>query len=263
VALLEARMSRELAGLVTRNGGIPISVPAVREVSLPCTEDVRALLDEAARGAFAYVILMTGVGTTAFFDEAERLGRAGELLSMLERAVVVCRGPKPSAVLKRRGVAPAISSPLTTPELLEALASRELAGAGIALVQYGERSAELVEGLRDRGAHVFEVCLYEWALPEDTGPLRTLVRDLVAGRLDAVAFTSQVQARHLFQMAREEGQLEELTKALQTQVVVASVAPTCSGALEALGVTPHVIPEHSKMGPLVQALTRHFEARRR
>jgi hypothetical protein len=126
VALLEGRMSRELAGLVSRSGGVPVSVPAAREVSLPCTEEVRAFLDQAANGSFRYVILMTGVGTTALFDEAERLGRASELDGLLRGCLVVCRGPKPTAALERRRIQPAISAPLTSAELLEALAGADV-----------------------------------------------------------------------------------------------------------------------------------------
>jgi uroporphyrinogen-III synthase len=51
-------------------------------------------------------------------------------------------------------------------------------------------------------------------------------------------------------------------RALQSTVVVASVGPTCSGAIAALGVTPRVVPEHPKMGPLVQALGAYFERAR-
>src|SRR5262245_21931290 len=45
VALLEARMSGEIADLVTRYGGRPYSVPAVREAPLAASEHVMAFLD--------------------------------------------------------------------------------------------------------------------------------------------------------------------------------------------------------------------------
>jgi uroporphyrinogen-III synthase len=38
IALLEGRMQGELANLVRRHGGVPYSVPALREEALACQE---------------------------------------------------------------------------------------------------------------------------------------------------------------------------------------------------------------------------------
>jgi hypothetical protein len=50
------------------------------------------------------------------------------------------------------------------------------------------------------------------------------------------------------------GVADDLTVALNSRLVVAWLAPTCADALRALGVTPHVVPELSRMGPLIAAL---------
>ena len=74
-----------------------------------------------------------------------------------------------------------------------------------------------------------------------------------------IAFTSQVQIRHLWHVATSLGLAEALTQALHTQLIVAVVGPTCAAALTALGVTPHVVPAHPKMGPMVMALAAYLE----
>ena len=89
--------------------------------------------------------------------------------------------------------------------------------------------------------------------------MRDLVRTLIDGGVDAITFTSQVQARHLFLIATEMGLAQPLTDALNEGVIVASVAPTCAAALRNLGVEPRVIPEHPKMGHLVRALAEYVE----
>ena len=73
----------------------------------------------------------------------------------------------------------------------------------VAVVHYGERNEFLVQKLQARGAHIEELTLYTWLLPEDTTPLRALVRDIIEKRVDAVVFTSQIQARHLFLIAAD------------------------------------------------------------
>jgi uroporphyrinogen-III synthase len=263
IVLVEGRMPEELADLVRRHGGEPINVPALRERTIECTEDVAAFITLLGQGALQVVIFSTGVGVNTLFRTAEQLGRRAELLQGLAAVTTVCRGPKPVAALKRQGgvVTVQVEAPYTTTELLAALAGVEVTGRGVALLHYGERNVVLAEALQAQGARLHELCLYEWLLPEDVGPLQQLVRELVAGRLDAIAFTSQVQVRHLWQVAATLGLAEALTTALTTHCLVAAVGPTCAAALTAVGVQPHVMPSHPKMGPMVSALAAALQAR--
>jgi uroporphyrinogen-III synthase len=228
----------------------------MREVPQEARQEVDTFLTRLGQGSIHMVIFLTGVGVNALVREAEQLGRLSDLLTGLAGVLTVCRGPKPVAALKRQSVAITIQvpEPHTTAELLAALAEVDLAGRGVAVVHYGERNAALTAALQARGARLEELCLYAWLLPDDLGPLQQLVRDLVAHRLDAIAFTSQVQVRHLWHVAAHLDLVEPLTRALTTQCIVAAVGPTCAAALEAVGVVPHVVPAHPKMGPMVTAL---------
>jgi uroporphyrinogen-III synthase len=242
--------------LIRRNGGKPYCVPAVRENLLDCAQQVSTFIERLASSSIHTVVFLTGVGVTALFREAERLGQFSELLAALQKVTIVCRGPKPVAALKRHGVRAAVSAqePYTTQEVLAAMMPLELTGTGVAVVHYGERNTLLVQVLRDRGAHLEELCLYEWLLPEDVGPLRTLIQEIIEGRVDAIVFTSQVQVRHLFHVATNLNLAALLAQALNTRTITASVGPTCTAALENWEVTPHVIPEHPKMGHLIKTL---------
>jgi uroporphyrinogen-III synthase len=177
--------------------------------------------------------------------------------------ISVCRGPKPLVALRRLRIGASLNakSPFTTGDLLEALGSIELSGRHLVLLHYGERNLPLVAALAARGARVRELLLYEWRLPEDLGPLRSLVAELAERRFAAVAFTSQIQARHLFQVAREMGCAQGLRDALRTDTLVAAVGPTCARALEELGAPPHVVPENPKMGSMLAALAERFSRR--
>lgn len=262
IALLEARMGSELANLVQRHGGEPSVFPALRETTRDASAETAALIDKLQQGDLPFIVFQTGVGVAALLTEAEQLGRKDELLAALHAVTKICRGPKPTAVLARNGLKPDISAaePFTTTELLAALEPVALAGQQVALLHYGERNAALTEALQARGAALYELTLYEWELPEDVTPLQTLLTQLPQGAFDAVAFTSQIQARHLFQLAEAQGQAEALRAALNERTVTASIGPTCSAALRALGVEPRVEPEHPKMGPMVLALGKYFDA---
>lgn len=261
VALLEARLGGELARLVERHGGAPYNVPAVREETIDAGPEVDALINKLSAREIQFVVLQTGVGVMTLLNEAEKLDRKDELIGALRQTTTVCRGPKPSAMLARNKIQISVNAqePYTTAELIAALEPLALDGAGVALLHYGERNAALTDALHARGARLDELCLYEWRLPESCAPLTTLITEIINHQVDAVAFTSQIQARHLFQIAAESARADELRDALNQQTVVASVGPTCTAALRALGVEPHVEPEHPKMAPMVQALLRHFE----
>jgi uroporphyrinogen-III synthase len=116
-----------------------------------------------------------------------------------------------------------------------------------------------VAALAARGARLEELSLYEWKMPEDVEPLNTLVRETIAGRVDAIAFTSEIQCRHLFRVADDRGLSGQLADALNTNTIVAAIGPVCADALQALGVTPDVIPARTRMGSLIGALAEYFE----
>src|SRR2546421_2338282 len=261
VALLEARMSAELASLVERHGGSAYPVPAVRETPIDQPEETAAFVDALCARRFDVVVFMTGVGASALFKEAGNRGRLDEALDALRATTTVCRGPKPVAVLRRQNVQVNITAaePHTTTEVLQALETLDLHGKHVGLVHYGERTDAAADGLRLRGATVDEICLYEWRLPDDVTGLERLVGEIIDGRVDALAVTSQVQIRHLFQIADKLGKHSELADALNRKLVVAAVGPVCATALRSFGVIPHVQPSHPKMGSMMMALADYFD----
>src|SRR5882757_9766938 len=99
IALLEARMSGELAAMVERHGAIAFRAPAVREAPIDMPAEIDVFVDALATGRFVVAVFMTGVGASALLREADTRGRLESVLVALRNATTVCRGPKPVAVL--------------------------------------------------------------------------------------------------------------------------------------------------------------------
>lgn len=259
VGLLESRFTSTLANLVELYGGRPYAVPALRETAVDSPR-IGQLVQGISRGRFSTVIFQTGVAATHLFEEAERRESLAEVQDRLRRCTTVTRGPKPQAVLARYGVKATITvgDPFTTQELLSKLSTEEISRKYVALLHYGERNRELSLALRTRGARLAEFLLYEWQLPVDTNPLKEMVREIVAGRVDAIAFTNQIQIRHLNHVAEELGLGDELALALTGRVVIASIGPSCSHRLREFGIQPQVVPPISKMRPLISSLSDYF-----
>ena len=264
IALLEARLSSELADLVRREGGEPVCAPAVTEVNTDVRAALPALIDDLRTARCEIVVVLTGAGLTAMLEQARDAALYDALVDALAQTTTVCRGPKPAAVMRKHGIPIRVSAraPHTTAELLEVLPSAVIGGKGIALLHDGGGNPLLVDALRSRDASVVELRSYEWRLPADTAPIEALVESLIAGTIDAIAFTNQVQVRHLFQIGDRMQRGAALLYSLRHRTIVGSIGPTCSIALEDYGAPPHVVASPTRMRPLVTAVGEHLAAHR-
>jgi uroporphyrinogen-III synthase len=220
-------------------------------------------------GEIDMVVFLTGVGTRALARVVETIHPLDRYLVALRKIPVVARGPKPVAVLREWNVPIAVTvpEPNTWRELLRALdensAAMPLKGRRIAVQEYGISNGNLLAGLAERGAQVTSVPIYEWALPEDTGPLRAAIAAIARGEMDVILFTTGTQADHLLQIAAETEEEAALRAAL-SRMVVASIGPTTSERLREHGIEPDLEPSHPKMGFLVgEAAQRSAEILRR
>jgi uroporphyrinogen-III synthase len=254
VLSLESRRSAEIEKLIRARGGDPFVAPSMREIPLQDNPEAFAFAARLFAGEFDMVILLTGVGSRLLNQILETRYPQGAFLEALRQLTVVVRGSKPAAVMREWNVPVAVSvpEPNTWREILTATEARP--ERKIAVQEFGRSSKELLEGLRSRGAEVTTVPVYQWDLPEDTGPLREAVRRLAAGRFDVVLFTTSVQVSHLLRIAAEEG-LEEQVRAALRRMVVASVGPSTSETLREHDLPVDFEPSHPKMGFLVSEVS--------
>jgi len=257
VLAFESRRGREMGELIAKSGGRPLVVPSTREIPAGSNQEALDFVSALLGGRFDCVIFLTGVGTRLLAREVEPVCPRHEFVSALSRTVVVARGPKPVAALRELGVpiALTIPEPNTWREILETLDQHQdripLKGRRIAVQEYGVTNPELLAGLSQRGAEVVPVRVYEWALPEDTGPLESAVRALTSHEVEVAMFTASVQLQHLLEIADRLQQRSNVIAALN-RTVVASIGPVTSGELAREGIAVDVEPTHPKMGFLVR-----------
>jgi uroporphyrinogen-III synthase len=260
VLAFESRRATEMAELIRRRGGTPVSAPSMREVPLDTSPEAAELMAALDAGSVDVIILLTGVGTRTL---AAASGLPAErFAALLSRARIVARGPKPVAALRELGLATdvVVPEPNTWRELLAALdTSLPVKGLRVAVQEYGRTNPELIDGLRDRQATVLRVPIYRWDYPEDAAALRDGVARLAAGTIDLALFTSARQVDHVIETARRLDCLAALYAAAP-RVVFASIGPVCSEAMRAHGLPVDLEPEHPKMGQLVGAVAQHGRA---
>lgn len=253
VLSLESRRSAEIEKLIRSQRGEAFVAPSMREVPLEENSDAFAFAERLFRGEFEMMILLTGVGTRLLGQTIEMRFPAGSFADALRKIAVVARGSKPAAVLREWNVPVTITvpEPNTWREILNAIEGRP--ERRIAVQEYGRPNLELVAALRERGAEVTPVRVYQWDLPLDTSPLREAAARLLKGEFDVVLFTTSVQVTHLFRIASEgggDGIGDGLREALR-RIVIASVGPTTTETLADFGLQPDIEASHPKMGFLV------------
>jgi uroporphyrinogen-III synthase len=269
VLSLESRRATEMARLIQNYGGSPIVAPSMREVPLESNTEALAFAHALASNDFDIVIFLTGVGARALARVVGTAYPIEQFAAALRRIAVVARGPKPVAALKELGVPVtlAVPEPNTWRDLLRALDEKSdslpVKGRRVAVQEYGSPNAELLAGLEERGARVTRVPVYQWALPEDTEPLRAAVDTIARGEIDMVLFTTSIQVVHLLRIAREMGLEQELRRGF-ARIVVGSIGPMTSEELREQGIPADFEPAHPKMGFLVnEAAQRGAELVRR
>ncbi len=262
IAFLESRLAEHLGELIVRRGGIPISAPALREEPIVDPPAIARLIGDWTQRAAKLAVFQTGVGTRTLFVATDHLQLTPTLQTLLTNTLVVARGPKPTAVLRQRGVRIDLSAadPFTTAEVLDAIDGVALSGETVVVQRYGDANAPLNDALVARGATVVEVPTYRWALPDDTQPLIALMDRLDRTEVDAVVFTSASQVHNLMAVAAREDRVTSLRVALNA-TLIASIGPVCSAALTEAGIAVRLEASPPKLGPMLEALDAAFAGR--
>ena len=262
VAITADRKGPELKSSLERLGAEVLWGPTMRAVPPEVDELLEAETSAILTADPQWLVVSTGTGLRAWLDAADRAGHGGDVRALLHRTKVVARGAKGHGALRALDVQPVFVSLVETMDDVCAwLVERVRPEERLAVQVHGGEVVGSLDTLRARLAEVITVAPYRWALPEDLGPATEVVRGIVAGRIDVLAETSAPSCRHLFGIAESLGLKAELVRALNGDVCVAAVGPVTARAFREAGVAVDVLPQRSRTGDLLRAITAAAAAR--
>ncbi|MBV9825600.1 MAG: uroporphyrinogen-III synthase [Alphaproteobacteria bacterium] len=255
IALLETREAERLTAMLEEQGAEVVGCPTTIIVDLPDPTPVLAWLDRLIAEPPAELILLTGEGLTRLHALAKSRGMDADFLKAVAGSRRITRGPKPARALRNLGIDPQLRAETPTTEGIVTLLDRlDLQGHRVGVQLYPGASERLPAFLREAGAVPDVVTPYEYAPNASDAALAGLIEHLIAGRIDAIAFTSAAQVRRLFDVARGRGLEAELVAALRA-TTIAAVGPIVAGEIEHYGLTAAVVPRDAYfMKPLVTAI---------
>jgi uroporphyrinogen III methyltransferase / synthase len=235
VAVTRARAQASgLAARMRELGAEVVEAPAIR------IEPRRVSLGDPT--GYALICFTSPNGVRLYFQALDRDAR--ELAGVTVAAI----GPGTAGELQRRGIRPDVVAERFVAEgLLDALGGLDLRGRRALVARAAEARDALPDGLRERGAEVDVVALYDTVAE----PLDAAAREGLA-RATYVTFTSSSTVRFLLESG---GRVPESAR-------VVSIGPVTSATARELGLEVHVEAERHDVEGLVDALTADAEARR-
>jgi uroporphyrinogen III methyltransferase / synthase len=247
--VLVTRTREQASGLkqmLTERGAEVIELPALEIVATASTESVRPAIATLAAGGYAWTVFTSANGVAAFFHQLDAAGRDARAFAATQ---VLAIGPGTAEALATRGIrADRLPRRHIAEGILDALADDDLAGKRVLVPRAENARAELVDGLRARGAVVDELKLYVSRPPERPDPA-ALAR-LRAGEIEIATFASSSTVRHLLELLG--GDLAPLAR-----TTIACIGPTTAGTARELGLHVDVVAQEYTIAGLVAALEQH------
>ena len=262
VGITAQRRAEEQARLLRARGAQVLHGPTMCLTPAGHDADLRRVTDDLIAHPPDYLLASTGYGMRLWLEAAEGWGRRTGLLEALGRARVANRGAKAASANTAAGLDEWWRAPSERfEELVEHLLHQPLAGARVALQLHAAPVAAAVARLTAAGATVVEVDAYRAVLPDDALPAQALIHAACESELAAVTFTTAPAVHNLFTLASATGRRDALLDALNGPVLAVCVGPVCAeGALDE-GVTSPLVPERTRLVPMVDALTERLRSR--
>ena len=262
IGVPESRQLDLFADMLERRGASVTRCPLVDIRDTPDIAGVQRWLDEVIDNGLDDMIWLTGEGLRRLRDFCARAGdhHQARFTQRLAEARNITRGPKPVRELRALQLRSDLAAAQpTTAGVIETLAAADLTNHRVGVQLYGsDPNARLMAFLADKQAIALPVAPYVYADQAEQPQVVDFIHRILAGELDALAFTSSPQVKRLFKVARAEQLEPELVRAMRT-LCVAAVGPLVAERLDKAGVAVTLMPENSYfMKPLVRALTAHF-----
>lgn len=236
-----------LSTLLAAEGAEPIELPTIQIEPLQDFEMLDAALD--ALTTYAWVVFTSTNGVDAVFD---RLTTASKDARAFGGVRVGAIGPATATALAKWGiVADFVPDTYTTEAVARGFAAFAMRGQRVLLPRADIATDTLSNGLRELGATLDEVDAYRTITPADAG---AKARELLAGGVDAITFTSSSTVRNLVTLIGGDVSLLD-------GVRIISIGPVTSATARELGVRVDLEADEHTVAGVINAMVDNEEAK--
>jgi len=228
-------------------GGIPLLVPLISFKKTSLSGRERKQMNELAR--FDWLIFTSQNGVRYFMEQLKELG-----LSFPKHVKVAAVGTKTQSSLVNYGISPSfIPKKFTGEALAEEMKNCIKKNERICVIK-GNLARNIVSTvLRDVGAIVEEIIIYETFLPEEN---KEKLIEALNNKVDVLIFTSPSTVKHFIAILMEKNK-----RHLLEGKWVASIGPVTKKTLEENGIHVHICPNIYTVDQLLEELKLFFESK--
>lgn len=234
----------ELSRLLEEYGARVIAFPTI-EIVPP--EDFQPL-DKAIEKIDSYDwLIFTSANGVAFF--VQRLQQKGIALTAIAGKKICAIGPRTQKELEKMGLTVHFRpSEYRAEGIAEGLRAKGIQGKWILLARAREARSVLPEALREAGALVDDVEVYQSVRPAQG---KDSLAAILKQGIDVVVFTSSSTLRNFMELLSDKTALNGLA--------VAIIGPVTGETARDYGLEPAIMPVEYTIPSLVQAIVKHFE----
>jgi uroporphyrinogen III methyltransferase/synthase len=198
--------------------------------------------------SYDWVIFTSVNGVRSF---TQRLNNKGRGADSLVGKKICAIGPRTQGELEAMGLTVSfIPQEYRAEGVIEGLKARGIKGQKILLPRARGARSILPEALREAGAVVDEVEVYQAVKPSKSN--ESLASILKKG-IDVVAFTSSSTVRNFMELVSD--------RTVMNGVKVAVIGPITAETARTYGVEPHITPREYTIPSLVEAIVEYFQRR--
>jgi uroporphyrinogen-III synthase len=243
IALMRPRPSLEDSEAKAREMGFDvISAPMLELRPIRCPEFERFVSVHTMK-VWDYVVFTSANGVSYAFDCADGKVELANLKKRLSQSQVVAIGPKTREALKRHGVRVRhVPESYSSSGMIEMFSKLHPHGKSVAIIRSNLGSKEILHGLTKMGARVFDLKIYEMAMPRDRSDAEKLVRRAADGDVDVFCFTSSMTVKNFFAVADSLSLREKILSQMERSKVAAIGKPTAT-TIESEGAVADIVPK--------------------
>lgn len=251
-----AQQAGKMVDQLQQLGATAVCFPTLTYQPLPAPE-LEPTLNQLA--AYDWLLFTSATAVHFFLERATAVPAAASLFAPSgspNRPSVATVGYATQRLLAHKGVAVDFVPDIFTGEQL-ALGLGQVAGKRMLLPRAQDGRPELLHILRQRGAVVDEVALYQTVPPQ---PTAVAWAELAQG-FDVLTFASPSAVRHFLQLlAAAPADLQPNLQRATAQAIVACIGPSTAAEAKAQGLTVQIVPNGYTVADMITAVADYFSA---
>jgi uroporphyrinogen-III synthase len=230
--------SKSFSDIVKRYGGIPVEIPLLDFRPVENNEELQPILD--GLGQYDWLILTSKVAVDSFFSFFHD--------KKLELPKIAVIGNKTAQSLVKIGIqVEFVPKTFVAERFVEEFLPLVHMGDKILIPKGNLARDYIADSLREKGASVDEIIIYETFFPEDSK--EKLRKSIQEHELDIIPFTSPSTAEHFMSIVNEYSLHDHLLGC-----IVACIGPVARERAEKLGLKVDVTPDVYTVQDMVLAI---------